>query len=89
MYQLPHGIEILVDSTTILRLKDTKDNYLIGDIYSVSRFQSNQGEQVDLDNLESFWQKKFKSFGNTWDLERQNYRFLYDTFLLFTFLFIN
>ena len=53
----------------------------------VSRFQREQGNQADIKKLEERWRKKFLSFGDIWDNNRQNYRFFNDTFRLFYYSF--
>lgn len=83
MNNIPADIVKLIDSTTIVKLEDKQGTILRGENYSVSRFQKNQGTQVDLNKLEDYWKKKFKTLGNQWQPERQNYRFFYDTFKLF------
>jgi hypothetical protein len=81
-------IKKLIDSTTIVKVDDNVSRQTIfGDEYFVSRFQEDQGQQVNLSDFEDNWNNKWKSFGNNWNEERQNYRFLYDSFKLFYFSF--
>jgi len=60
---------------------------IFGDEYFISRFQRDQGQQVNLSDFENNWNNKWKSFGNNWNKERQDYRFLYDSFKFFYFSF--
>ncbi len=81
-------IQKLIDLTTIVKVDDNMSRQTIfGDEYFVSRFQNDQGQQVNLNDFENNWNNKWKSFGNNWNEERQNYRFLYDSFKLFYFSF--
>jgi hypothetical protein len=81
-------IKKLIDSTTIVEVDDKVSRQTIfGDEYFVSRFQNDQGQQVNLSDFEDNWNNKWKSFGNNWNEERQNHRFLYDSFKLFYFSF--
>ncbi len=74
-------LEKLINSTTIVKVYDNEKRQIIfGDEYSFSRYQNGQGQQADLEVLEDSWENKWKSFGNNWNEERQNYRFLYDSF---------
>lgn len=70
--------------TTIRGIYKTfNDQLVVGESELVSRLEEDQGPQVDLKELEEFWQKKFESFGNQWTRKRQLYRLLYDQFRLF------
>ncbi|MCR4323129.1 MAG: hypothetical protein NUV61_03535 [Candidatus Azambacteria bacterium] len=81
-------IEKLINSTTIVKVIDNKRRVIIfGDEYFASRFQRDQGQQIDSSSLEGSWDKKWRSFGDIWAPERQNYRFLYDSFKLFYYSF--
>lgn len=81
-------IKKLKDSTTIVKVDDNMSRQTIfGDEYFVSRFQKEQERQVNLSDFEDNWSNKWKSFDNDWNEERQNYRFLYDSFKLFYFSF--
>lgn len=81
-------IRKLIDLTTIVKVVDNLSRKTIfGDEYFVSRFQKDQGQQVNLSDFENNWKNKWQSFGNNWNEERQNYRFLYDSFKLFYFSF--
>jgi len=81
-------IKKLIDSTTIVKVDDNVScQTIFGDEHFVSRFQNDQGQQVNLSDFEDNWNNKWKSFGNNWNEERQNYRFLYDSFKLFYFSF--
>ena len=80
-------IKKLIDLTTIVKVEDNnKKKVVYGDEY-VSRFEKNQGKQIDLSTLVGNWKNKWKSFNNKWTTERQNYRFLYDSFKLFYYSF--
>jgi len=82
------NIKKLIDLTTIVKVDDNVSRQTIfGDEYFVSRFQKDQEQQVNLSDFEDNWNNKWKSFGNNWNKERQNYRFLYDSFRLFYFSF--
>ncbi len=79
-------IQKLIKLTTIVKVcNNVSRKTIFGDEYFISRFQKDQGQQIDLHSLEKFWNKKWKSFGKKWNKERQNYRFLYDSFKLFYF----
>jgi hypothetical protein len=80
-------IKKLISSTTILEIRDKCDNIIFGDEHNVSRFQSNQGNQDDLTQIEESWQSKWDSF-NGWIKERQKYRFFYDDFKIFYYSFL-
>ena len=85
---MDHDIQNLIDLTTIVKVDDnTTRKTIFGDEYFVSRFQKDQGQQVNLSDFEDNWNNKWKSFGNNWNEGRQNYRFLYDSFKLFYFSF--
>ena len=85
---MDHDIQNLIDLTTIVKVDDnTTRKTIFGDEYFVSRFQKDQEQQVNLSDFEDNWNNKWKSFGNNWNGERQNYRFLYDSFKLFYFSF--
>ena len=85
---MDHDIQNLIDLTTIVKVDDnTTRKTIFGDEYFVSRFQKDQGQQVNLSDFVDNWKNKWKSFGNNWNGERQNYRFLYDSFELFYFSF--
>jgi len=76
----------LIELTTIVKVTDNqscKDIYPENDGYYVSRFQKDQGRQVDLSSLVNNWERKWQSFGDKWNKERQNYRFLFNSFKLF------
>jgi len=82
------NIKKLIDLTTIVKVDDnTTRKTIFGDEYFVSRFQKDQEQQVNLSDFVDNWKNKWKSFGNNWNGERQNYRFLYDSFELFYFSF--
>ena len=81
-------IRQLINSTTIVKVKDNVScSTIFGDEYVPDRFQENQGQQIILNNYEDNWNNKWRSFGTNWNKERQNYRFLYDSFKLFYFSF--
>lgn len=85
-------IQKIIDWTTIVKVFDN-DNHLViyGDENYVDRFnqahllgcRDKQHNQVNLSDLEKYWESKWQSFGESWSQERQNYRFLYDSFKLF------
>lgn len=81
-------IQQLINSTTIVRVYDNVSRCTIfGDEYVFDRFQENQGQQIILGNFEENWNNKWRSFGTNWNKERQDYRFLYDSFKFFYFSF--
>jgi len=80
---MPNSLKKLIDLTTIVRLQHKGGEMIFGNPDVRSRFETNQGEQIDLSELAIYWQKKYKSFNDRWDINRQNYRFFYDTFNLF------
>ena len=81
-------IQKLIDLTTIIKVDDNSSGKTIfGDKYYISKFQRDQGQQIDLNTLEGNWENKWKSFGNNWNEEIQNCRFFYDSFKLFYFSF--
>jgi len=77
----------LISSTTIVKVENNTQNCSAIDDYYISRFQRDQGSQVDLASLENHWNGKWASFGNNWSKDRQTFRFLYDTFRLFYYSF--
>lgn len=78
-------IQKLINLTTIVKVVDNASRQV--DEYRTSRFQTNQGVQIDLSGLVQHWNNKWKSFGDSWTEERQNYRFLYDSFIFFYYSF--
>jgi len=92
-------IQKLINSTTIVRAEDRRRRKVVYENYgsktspNTSRYQRNyfingdQGNQIDLAILESHWDEKWKSFGKKWTKERQNLRFLYDSFRFFYYSF--
>lgn len=81
-------IQRLIELTTIVKVdNNVSGKTIFGDDFVISRFQKDQGQQIDLNNLAQNWNNKWQSFGNEWNEERQNYRFLYDSFKLFYFSF--
>lgn len=81
-------IQQLINSTTIVKVDDNVSRCTIfGDEYVFDRFQENQGQQIILGNFEDNWNNKWRSFSSNWNKERQNYRFLYDSFKFFYFSF--
>ena len=80
-------IQQLIDLTTIIKVDDNVSHQTIFGDEFISRFQKDQGQQVNLSDFENNWKNKWKPFGNHWSEERQNYRFLYDSFKLFYFSF--
>ncbi|MCK5320021.1 hypothetical protein KAJ61_01380 [Candidatus Parcubacteria bacterium] len=87
-------IKKLVKITTIVRVdNNTTRKIEFGDEYLVSRYNKNhlnnytKLQQINLEELEGYWNKKWDSFGNKWSNERQNYRFFYDIFQLFYYNF--
>jgi len=80
-------IQILINLTTIIKVDDSSSRRtILGNNY-ISRFQRDQGQQVNLSDFENSWENKWRFFGNNWNREQQNYRFLYDSFKLFYFSF--
>jgi len=84
---MENSIERLIMLTTIIKPDDNLNRESIFGEEYISRFQEDQSEQVNLIDLEVFWNNKWKSFSNSWNKERQDYRFLYDSFKLFYFSF--
>jgi len=87
-------IKKLVDLTTIIRVDNNKTIEIeFGDKYPTSRYNKNhlmnytKLQQINLKELEKYWNKKWESFNDVWDMERQDYRFFYDTFQLFYYGF--
>lgn len=81
-------IKKLIKLTTIVKVYDYSSRQTIfGDEYYISRFQRDEGQQVNLNKLEDNWRNKWQSFGDSWNEKRQNYRFLYNSFKLFYFSF--
>lgn len=80
-------IKKLSKSTTIVKIFNNATNKTILGKNYLDRFNKDQGKQVDLDILEPKWEKKWRSFNNSWTPKRQNYRFLYHSFKLFYFSF--
>ena len=79
-------IQQLINSTTIVKVDDNVSRCTIsGDEYVFDRFQENQGQQIILGSFEDNWNNKWRSFSTNWNKERQNYRFLYDSFKFFYF----
>lgn len=80
-------IKKLSELTTIVKIfNNTTNKTVLGKNY-LDKFNKNQGKQVNLNTLEPKWEKKWKSFNDSWPPERQNYRFLYHSFRLFYFSF--
>lgn len=80
-------IQQLIDATTIIKVCDNRnDSVIFGDLYAVSRFSKDQGNQIDLSLLENHWNNKWSSF-DSYTEERQNYRLLYNSFKFFYFSF--
>jgi len=85
---MDEDIQKLIRITTIVKAEDnTSHKVIYGDEYCISRFRKDQGNQVDLNTLKQNWENKWISFGNAWNEERQNYRFLYNSFRLFYYSF--
>lgn len=81
---MDEDIQKLINSTTIVKVEDNLNRQVIfGDEYYVSRFQRDQGKQIDLSDLVRHWENKWIFFGDSWTKEGQNCRFLYDSFRLF------
>ncbi|MFA4843459.1 MAG: hypothetical protein WC632_00725 [Candidatus Margulisiibacteriota bacterium] len=77
-------IKKLIDLTTIVKVDDNiLRKTIFGDAFYVSRFINNQGQQIILSDLAQNWENKWLSFGELWNGERQNYRFLFDSFKLY------
>lgn len=81
------NIEKLINLTTIIKVDDNLSGEPIFGADYISRFQGDQGQQINLNDLENNWNNKWRSFKNSWNEVRQNYRFLYDSFKLFYFSF--
>lgn len=84
-------IQKLIDLTTVGMVFDnTSRSMIYGDENYVDRFNQahlrgfeSKHRQINLSDLEKYWENKWRLFGNLWSEERQNYRFLYDSFKLF------
>lgn len=84
-------IKKLIDLTTIVSVEDNSYKTIFGPKSFISRYQrrnmrgfeKEQKEQIDLGILAQNWENKWESFGYLWNNERQNYRFLNETFNLF------
>lgn len=77
-------IQKLINITTIVKVDDNfNETTILGDSYAVSRFNKDQGNQIDLAVLENNWNNKWNSFDDLWTKERQNYRFLRESFRFF------
>jgi len=77
-------IEYLIEKTTIIRVDNNKTREIVfGEEGYISCFQQNQKKQIDKQMLEDFWERKWNSFEGKWAKERQNYRFMYETFNFF------
>lgn len=75
-------IKDLIKKTTIYLVEDSHHEPVVGED-KISRFQSDQGTPVTIEELEPKWQTIFGSFGDKWDKNRQLYRLLYDQIRLF------
>lgn len=83
---LDKGIKKLVNETTIVSIEKRRHR---GKAQRpiVSRFQSDQGQQVDLTMLEPYWKLQFAESGDKRNEQRPMYSFLYDTFKAFYYSF--
>ncbi len=84
---MDQDIQELIKLTTIVKVDDNNNRQTIYGENYVSRFTADCGGQINLSDLEQYWKKKWASFGGAWTEERQNYRFLYDSFKLFYYSF--
>ena len=81
-------IQRLVDLTTIVQVRNKSTNKVeFGNENITSRYHNHRESQIDIDTLIEFWKKKWTSFGNEWNEEKQLYKHLFDTFQLFYYSF--
>lgn len=81
-------IQKLLDETTIVRVEDRHGNIIFENLYKgISRYQRNQGAQLDLTKLERFWKTKWKHLNNQWTQELLYYRLLYASIRHFYYSF--
>jgi len=79
---LTNQLENLVEKTTIYKVTDSKYVTIAGGDKS-TRYVTDQGTPVTIEQLEPLWQKVYGRFGNKWNKERQLFRLLYDEIRLF------
>lgn len=74
-------IDWLPTNTTVLWVEKYGNQQVVsGAKIDSDRYRRNQGTPISFSKkLEPLWQKKFNSFGDQWDDERQKYRLLYDS----------
>ncbi|MFH1187304.1 MAG: hypothetical protein V1688_00400 [bacterium] len=87
-------IEKLVKLTTIVRVcNNTTQKIEFGNDNSIDRYNKNhlinysKIQQINLEELEQYWEKKWASFKDKWNLKRQYCRNFYGTFHLFYYSF--
>jgi len=81
-------IQELVDKTTIVQvINNVTDKVEFGNENITSRYYNHQEQQIDINTLKEHWIKKWGSFGDEWNEERQLYRHFQDTFKLFYYSF--
>lgn len=81
------ALKKLIELTTIVKVENSNKETIFGDAHFRSRYERDQGSQLDLETIRVHWDNKWKSFGNNWTKERQNYRFFADSFQLFYYSF--
>jgi len=85
---MDQDIQELIKLTTIIKVEDNVSRQVIyGEENYVSRFIADPVGQIDLSGLEQCWKNKWRFLGEAWTQERQNYRFLYDSFRFFYYSF--
>lgn len=77
-------IKRLANKTTIIQvINNTTKRVEYGNENITSRYSDHHLKQIDISTLVEHWQNKWDSFGGDWNIERQNYRNLLDTFKMF------
>lgn len=72
----------LINKTTIYWITDSNFQTICGEDKQ-TRFVTDQGKPVTIEEIEPVWQQIFDSFGSQWNQQRQLYRLLYDQIRLF------
>lgn len=81
-------VKKLINLTTIIRAENNITRKVeFGDEFMTNFYYIDKIDQIGLEELVKYWQKKWKSFGDVWNMERQNYRFFYNIFQLFYYSF--
>jgi hypothetical protein len=87
---IQNQLDWLTTNTTVLWVERYDNQQVVSGTKIVrDRFERDQGTPISFsEKLEPIWQKKFNSFGDQWDDERQKYRMLYDTMRSFFVSFV-